>query len=79
MKDDLLSHYDFMPTLLDVLGLPNPEASLLPGRSFAPLLRGERIGSSEDQPVFVFDEVRACAHDPHPPLEVHPALSRRPA
>jgi len=34
------SHYDFMPTLLDYLGFENPGAEKLPGRSFAPLLRG---------------------------------------
>lgn len=51
---DLLSHYDFMPTLLDYLGLPIPDADHLPGRSFAPLLRG---ASLEDHgPVVVYDE-----------------------
>ncbi len=50
----LLSHYDFMPTLLDYAGLPNPEAERLPGRSFAALLRGEPMRERED--VVVYDE-----------------------
>ncbi len=51
---DLLSHYDVMPTLLDYLGLSNPEAGRLPGLSFAPLLRGESLAGREH--VVVFDE-----------------------
>ena len=50
----LLSHYDLMPTLLDYLGLPHPEAEDLPGRSFAELLRGEAL--DEDAYVVVYDE-----------------------
>jgi arylsulfatase A-like enzyme len=45
-----------MPTLLDYLGLPNPAAGTLPGRSFAPLLRGEALPASPDESVVVFDE-----------------------
>jgi len=52
----LLSHYDIFPTLLDYLGLENPVADTLPGRSFAPLLRGERLDASEETYVVVFDE-----------------------
>jgi arylsulfatase A-like enzyme len=51
---DLLSQYDFFPTLLDYLGLPNPEADRLPGISFAPVLRGAN-GVQRDE-VVVFDE-----------------------
>jgi len=51
---DLLSHYDVFPTLLDYLGLPNSQAGALPGRSFAPLLRGQAL--DERGPVVVFDE-----------------------
>ncbi|MFO7958690.1 MAG: sulfatase-like hydrolase/transferase [Candidatus Brocadiia bacterium] len=54
VSDGLFSHYDFMPTLLDYVGVPNPEADALPGRSFAPLLRGEDQPGRED--VVVFDE-----------------------
>jgi len=35
----MISAVDFVPTLLDVLGLPHPSG--MDGRSFAPLLRGE--------------------------------------
>jgi len=54
VKDDLVSGYDFMPTLLDYLGLPNPEADGLPGRSFASALRGGK--PAEREQVVVFDE-----------------------
>ena len=50
----LLSHYDFMPTLLEYLGLENPAASGLPGRSFAGLLRGQGLAGRES--VVVYDE-----------------------
>ncbi|MEZ4710846.1 MAG: sulfatase-like hydrolase/transferase [Caldilineaceae bacterium] len=50
----LHSHYDLMPTLLDYLGLENPVADALPGRSFAPLLHGRPMENSES--VVVFDE-----------------------
>jgi N-sulfoglucosamine sulfohydrolase len=36
----LVSSVDFVPTWLDLLGLPHPQG--LDGRSFAPLLRGEK-------------------------------------
>ena len=51
---DLLSHYDLYPTLLDYLGFENPDAALLPGASFAPLLRGGSL--DERGAVVVFDE-----------------------
>lgn len=54
VDENLHSHYDWMPTLLDYLNLENPEASLLPGRSFASLLRGEK--SDGHGRVVVFDE-----------------------
>ena len=52
--DEMLSHYDIFPTLLDYLGLDNPEAERLPGQSFAPLLRGENMSGRGN--VVVFDE-----------------------
>ncbi len=36
----LYSHYDFMPTVLEYAGVPNPVAEERPGRSFAGLLKG---------------------------------------
>jgi arylsulfatase A-like enzyme len=50
----LLSQYDFMPTLLEYAGVANPQAETLPGRSFAPLLRGSNMDEREQ--VVVFDE-----------------------
>lgn len=50
----LLSHYDFMPTLLEYLSIKNPGEKLLPGRSFANLMRGKTL-KKEDY-VIVFDE-----------------------
>ncbi len=52
--EQMVSAYDFLPTLMEYLGLPNPLADQLPGRSFAPFLRGEP--APEDRPVVVFDE-----------------------
>jgi len=54
VEEALLSHLDFMPTLLDYLGMENPEAGDLPGRSFAPLLRGDTIAGREA--VVIHDE-----------------------
>ena len=50
----LHSHYDIMPTLLDYLGVENPEADVLPGRSFVGALKGEELDG--DDYVVVFDE-----------------------
>ncbi len=54
VDDHLLSHYDFFPTLVDFLGLEEPALQGLPGRSFAPLLRGQSL--IEGQAVVAFDE-----------------------
>lgn len=50
----LLSGYDFLPTLLDFLGLRVPQDPTLPGASFAPILRGEATADREH--VVVYDE-----------------------
>jgi arylsulfatase A-like enzyme len=54
IEENLYSHYDVFPTLLDYLGIANPLASELPGKSFAPLLRGETSCGNEN--VVIFDE-----------------------
>ncbi len=65
IAESLLSHYDIFPTLLDYLNLGNPDAASLPGRSFAPLLKGRRMPGRDH--VVVFDEygpvrmIRTCA------------------
>lgn len=53
--DALTSAYDFMPTLLDILGIDNPEQTKLPGRSFAPTLY-EGQQDNYHEAVNVFDE-----------------------
>lgn len=50
----LLSQYDIMPTILAYVGIDNPSANALPGRSFDAILQGESLG--EGSPVFVLDE-----------------------
>jgi choline-sulfatase len=55
VNSDLVSHYDFMPTLLDYLGFTNPQADQLPGRSFAPVLRGEALNWT-DEGIVICDE-----------------------
>ena len=52
--DDLLSGYDFMPTLLEYLDIDNPTAADLPGRSFAACLRGQSLDTQDF--VVVYDE-----------------------
>lgn len=50
----LFSHYDFMPTLLDYLGMPDDLPAGLPGRSFAGVLRWAPDAGSDA--VVVYDE-----------------------
>ena len=53
--DALLSQYDFMPTLLDLLQIENPEAAQLPGRSFLPALLTDDHREYRES-ITVFDE-----------------------
>lgn len=53
-NEDLVSQYDFMPTLLDYLGIDNPSVTTLPGRSFADSLPGASCDSHDH--IVVFDE-----------------------
>ena len=54
VESALVSACDFMPTLLDYLGLPLPESVNLPGESFNGLLR--RNGGSGRESVVIYDE-----------------------
>jgi len=54
VEEAMVSAYDFLPTLLDYLGLPIPEGQNLPGRSVAPLWRGESMAGNEI--IVVYDE-----------------------
>ena len=54
VHDGLCSHYDWLPTLADYLGLSLPAGAELPGRSFAPVLGGQADGGAEE--VVICDE-----------------------
>ena len=54
VSEELLSHYDIMPTLLDYVGLNNPVAENLPGKSFVPVLTGKDFRGHER--LVVYDE-----------------------
>src|SRR5690625_2826575 len=54
--DDLISGYDFMPTLLDYVGLPVPNKKELPGRSVVASLTGEKNQLSENEHIVIYDE-----------------------
>lgn len=54
INNDLVSQYDFMPTLLEYVGLENSNAEQLPGKSFAGLLCGKK--NEQDLHIVVFDE-----------------------
>ncbi len=54
VSDALVSGYDWMPTLLEYLGLENPDAEMLPGTSFLRALTGKDTGEREH--VVVYDE-----------------------
>lgn len=51
--EDMVSGYDFFPTLIDLLGMQSQAATRLPGKSFLPSLKG---GSSDCGDVVIFDE-----------------------
>ncbi len=54
VNNDLLSQYDWLPTLMEYLGEADRVPDGLPGRSFAPLLAGRSI--AERKSIYVFDE-----------------------
>lgn len=62
--DQLVSNYDLMPSVLDYLGLRDKQATSppSPGRSYAPLLRGEEV-SWKNEVFYEFENVRAIRTD----------------
>jgi arylsulfatase A-like enzyme len=52
--DELLSHYDLMPTILEYTGISNEISENLPGKSFAPLLMGQHMEQRGE--VVIMDE-----------------------
>lgn len=55
ISEVILSHYDFMPTILDYLNIDHHLDENLPGKSFARILKGDEIAEDEKE-VVVFDE-----------------------
>jgi arylsulfatase A-like enzyme len=69
----MVSAYDFLPTLLEYLGLPVPSDRDLPGRSFLPALRGEELQGRGE--VVIYDEygpVRMIRTERHKYVHRHP-------
>ena len=58
VNEDLVSHYDCMPTILELAGVQLPAGTdRSPGRSFVEALKGDRGG---DESVVVCDEYGPC-------------------
>ena len=57
--DHLVSHYDIFPTILDQVGLSGIEIANSPGRSFAPMLRGETVAGWDEAAFFENETARA--------------------
>ena len=58
--EDHVANYDFYPTILNYLGLQDriPEKPALPGRNFAPMLRGEEIADWDNTVFYDFETIR---------------------
>jgi len=54
VTDGMFSAIDFMPTLLDYVGVAAPDDLNLPGRSFVPVLDGDSTRSRDS--VVIYDE-----------------------
>ncbi len=67
----LLSQYDFMPTLLDYLGIKPPEDGYLCGKSFADILRG----NSHRGILLLFLRIWTCQDDKNKKVEVCQKIS----
>ena len=57
VEEGIFATYDFMPTLLDYLGLPLPQTRNLPGESFLPALMGtgggrESVVTGDGRPAY---------------------------
>jgi putative membrane-bound dehydrogenase-like protein len=56
----LVTNYDFMPSVLALLGLPMPDKPLKsPGRDFSPTLAGKNLSSWQDEVFYEFENVRS--------------------
>ncbi|MHC4993414.1 MAG: sulfatase family protein [Planctomycetota bacterium] len=75
--DMLTSNYDFMPTLLNYLGLGdrmagNATQPVSPGRDYSPALRGEPMPSWDDAAFYEMENVRAIRTDRWAFIHRHP-------
>lgn len=58
--DHLVTNYDFMPSVLSLLGLPMPDKPLRsPGRDFPPTLTGNNLDRWQDEVFYEFENVRS--------------------
>ncbi|MFO7903295.1 MAG: sulfatase-like hydrolase/transferase [Pirellulaceae bacterium] len=64
-SDLLVSNVDFLPSMLDYLGLSwkNTSQPASPGRSFAPVLRGQAMEKWDNTVYYEFENVRAIRTD----------------
>ncbi len=58
VEDHIVTNYDFMPSLLSLIGLPMPGSPKSPGRDFSPTLLGRELDDWEDVEFFDFENVR---------------------
>ena len=58
VSHEMVSHYDFYETILDMAGISFEKPNDMPGTSFAPLLTGEKQRVRDS--VVVFDEYGPC-------------------
>ena len=54
VNSDMLSHYDFFPTILNWCGIDNRNDGTFPGQDFSGILKGEN--QLEEKPLVIFDE-----------------------
>jgi arylsulfatase A-like enzyme len=64
IESRMVSHYDFMPTLLDYLGIRHRPQGFRAGESYAPLLRGQAM-KRRDRLYFEYGPVRAVRTETH--------------
>jgi arylsulfatase A-like enzyme len=57
-SDKIINQYDVFPTLLDYAGMADKQIANSPGKSFVPLLKGEKVEDWDDAAFFEFVTVR---------------------
>jgi len=73
--DALISNYDFLPSVLGCLGLPDkmPKRPPSPGRDFSPALRGESLADWENVVFYEMETTRAIRTERWKYVARHPA------